>query len=81
MNRIFICYLILNILQFSQFFQYLPGKLQLPGEGKIDWMALLAALEAVGYDGVFNYEVSASLSEIKDNYDRLFAAYNNGGTF
>lgn len=53
----------------------------LPGEGRIDWMALLSAFEAVGYDGVFNYEVSASLPEIKDNYDRLFAAYNNGGTF
>ncbi len=44
--------------------------------GKIDWMALLAAFEKIGYDGIFNYEASASLPEIKENYDRLFADYN-----
>ena len=29
----------------------------LPGEGKTDWQALIAALEAVGYDGPWLYEV------------------------
>lgn len=30
----------------------------LPGEGKIDWPALLDGLLAVGYQGAFNYELS-----------------------
>ncbi len=30
----------------------------LPGEGKIDWQALLSALREVGYDGPFLYELS-----------------------
>jgi len=61
---------------------YVDERHWLPGEngGKIDWMALLAAFEAVGYQGVFNYEATGTLPEIKENYDRLFAAYNNGGT-
>ncbi len=45
--------------------------------GKIDWMALLAAFEDAGYDGIFNYEVNNALPEIKENYDKLFADYNN----
>ena len=55
----------------------------LPGDarGKIDWMALLAAFESVGYQGCFNYESAGSLEEIKENYERLFDAYNNGKTF
>ncbi len=51
----------------------------LPGEGKIDFMALLSALEKSGYDGVFNYEVSTRkypFKEIKENYNRLFEEYN-----
>ena len=31
----------------------------LPGEGKIDWQAMLKALEEVGYNGVWLYEISA----------------------
>lgn len=30
----------------------------LPGEGDINWGAVLQALEEIGYDGVWNYEVS-----------------------
>ena len=30
----------------------------LPGEGKIDWFALIDALKAVGYDGAWLYELS-----------------------
>ncbi len=44
--------------------------------GKIDWMALLAAFEKIGYNGIFNYEATGTLAEIKENYDRLFADYN-----
>lgn len=44
--------------------------------GKIDWMALLAAFEEVGYQGVFNYESAGTLAEIKANYDALFDDYN-----
>ena len=29
----------------------------LPGEGKIDWRGLIDGLEAVGYEGAFNYEI------------------------
>ena len=48
----------------------------MPGKGKIDWNALLGAFEKIGYDGAFNYELSAPLAEIKENYEALFAAYN-----
>ncbi|MBQ7983888.1 MAG: sugar phosphate isomerase/epimerase, partial [Clostridia bacterium] len=59
---------------------YIDERHWLPGEGSIDWMALLAAFEAVGYDGVFNYESAGTLAEIKENYDRLFARYNGEET-
>ena len=49
----------------------------LPGEGKIDWMALIAAFEKIGYNGVFNYETGTTVAEVKANYDKLFAEYNN----
>ena len=49
----------------------------LPGEGKIDWMALIAAFERIGYNGVFNYETGGSVAEVKANYDRLFGEYNS----
>lgn len=48
----------------------------LPLEGKIDWMALIAAFEKIGYDGAFNYECGTSVAEVKANYDKLFAEYN-----
>jgi sugar phosphate isomerase/epimerase len=32
----------------------------LPGEGRIDWHALADALDAAGYDGAWNYELSFS---------------------
>ncbi len=50
----------------------------IPGEGKLDFMAILSALEKIGYDGVFNYEVLKSkytIEQVKQNYDRLFADY------
>ena len=51
--------------------------LEAAGEGTIDWNALLAAFESIGYQGVFNYEVSNTPAEIKANYEQLFAAYHS----
>lgn len=48
----------------------------MPGEGKIDWMALIASFEKIGYNGVFNYEVAGTVADIKANYEKLFAEYN-----
>ena len=53
----------------------------LPGDGLIDWMKVIGNLEKIGYNGVFNYEVSLSkrgytIKDAKDNFDKLFNAYN-----
>ncbi len=48
----------------------------MPGEGKIDWNALIGAFEKIGYKGAFNYELTAPLADIKENYKNLFDAYN-----
>lgn len=48
----------------------------LPGQGKINWNAFIGALEKVGYDGVFNYEVNETAEAIKENYVKLFENYN-----
>jgi sugar phosphate isomerase/epimerase len=48
----------------------------MPGEGKIDWNALLGAFEKIGYKGAFNYELTAPLADIKENYEKLFTAYD-----
>ncbi|MBE6632947.1 MAG: sugar phosphate isomerase/epimerase [Ruminococcaceae bacterium] len=58
-------------------YDFIDERHLLPGEGKIDWMRLIAAFEAIGYNGIFNYEIGkATAKEIKENYDRLFAEYN-----
>ena len=56
---------------------YVDERHWLPGEGKIDWMRLLAAFEKIGYDGVFNYELDNDPAEVKENYEKLFAEYHN----
>ena len=48
----------------------------LPGKGKIDFIKTLAALEKAGYKGPFTYELEAPLAEIKQNFDEIFATYN-----
>ncbi len=58
-------------------YDFIDERHLLPGKGKIDWNAFIGALEKVGYDGVFNYEVNASAEEIKENYVKLFENYNN----
>ena len=55
---------------------YVDERHWMPGEGKIDWMRMLAALEAIGYDGVFNYELGNDPALIKENYKMLFAQYH-----
>lgn len=54
----------------------------LPFEGKINWMEVLATLEEIGYNGVFNYEVLAKYTpkQVKENYDKLFSEYNKMST-
>lgn len=57
---------------------YLDEKHWMPGKGKIDWMRLLEAFEAIGYQGSFNYEVDAEgipAVEIRENFDTLFSRY------
>lgn len=51
----------------------------LPGKGLIAWQRVINALESVGYNGVFNYEVGpdVTLEEIKENFDCLFQEYNS----
>lgn len=48
----------------------------MPGKGKIDWLKLIANLEKLGYNGVFNYELEVSLEEVKNNFITLFNNYN-----
>lgn len=46
----------------------------LPGEGKIDFAAVISALEKTGYEGRFNYEVLGKYTpyQVKENYQKLF---------
>jgi sugar phosphate isomerase/epimerase len=63
---------------------YIDERHVLPKDGKIDWMKLIAALEKIGYQGAFNYEIAREISEyvfytladIKRNFDELFEEYN-----
>ncbi len=57
-------------------YDFTDEKHWMPGEGKIDWTAVLSALETIGYGGVFNYEVARPPEEIKKNYEELFRKYN-----
>lgn len=51
----------------------------MPGDGKIEWMKVLGALETIGYKNAFNYEIRMNgytYKDIKNNYDEMFARYN-----
>lgn len=50
----------------------------IPGhwEGKLDWNMIIRKLEEARYSGVFNYELNVPLKEVKENYEKLFEAYN-----
>ena len=41
-------------------FDFVNERHWLPGEGKIAWDAVVAALDAIGYDGVWMYEIAAA---------------------
>ena len=54
----------------------------LPGDGVLNWNNIIGALEKIGYQGEFTYEVSlrarkTPISEIRKNYEKLFEDYNN----
>ena len=53
---------------------------KMPGDGLNDWNKIIGALEQVGYDGMFNYEVSLgnkyTYEQIIENYNKLFDDYN-----
>ena len=42
---------------------YIDERHVLPKDGKIDWMKLIGALEKIGYQGVFNYEILREMKE------------------
>ncbi len=48
----------------------------MPGQGVVDWPALIAALHEIGFDGPFNYECTPageSFGERLDNIERSFS--------
>ena len=57
---------------------YINERHWLPTQGKIDWQKVIGALEKIGYDGVFNYELCPQYDyeQIKQNFDQLFSNYN-----
>ena len=53
----------------------------MPKSGVNDWMKIIGALEKVGYDGVFTYELimtefGYTFADVRRNYEELFEAYN-----
>ena len=56
---------------------YINERHWMPTKGKIDWNAVLGALQKIGYDGVFNYEVdNTNAKELAQNKKMLFENYN-----
>lgn len=51
----------------------------MPGEGILPWQEIIGALDKVGYNGVFNFEVNSNYTplEVKNCYEKLFKEYNN----
>lgn len=64
---------------------YIDERHWLPGEGRIDWQAVLKAFDEIGYEGVWNYEVNLGncstivrpraldYRDLRRNADELFA--------
>lgn len=53
----------------------------LPKEGVNNWMKIIGALEKIGYNGAFTYEVyrekyGYTYADIRENYEKLFEEYN-----
>lgn len=59
-------------------YDFIKERHLLPKLGQINWNKVIGALEKVGYQGVFNYELTERFSpeEIKQNYIELFDEYN-----
>jgi len=51
----------------------------MPGEGILPWQEIMGALEKVGYNEIFNFEVKSTYSplEVKNCYEKLFKEYND----
>ena len=61
-------------------YDFITEKHLMPGKGKNDWMKIIGALEEVGYNGVFNYEIGMNgytFEDVKANFDELFDRYNS----
>ena len=56
---------------------YINERHWLPTKGKINWQRTIVELKNIGYNGVFNYEVSPdiTLDEVKENYSKLILEY------
>ena len=53
----------------------------MPKQGVNDWMKIINALEKIGYDGAFTYELyqdkfGYTFAQIRENYETLFEEYN-----
>ena len=53
----------------------------LPKQGVNNWMKIIGALESVGYNGAFTYEVERqkygySYADVRKNYEKLFEEYD-----
>lgn len=53
----------------------------MPGDGLNDWNKIIGALEKIGYNGTFNYELNVAkykypYKDIVENYEKLFKEYN-----
>lgn len=50
----------------------------MPLEGTNNWMKIIGALESIGYNGAFTYEVNTgyAFADIRRNYEKLFEEYN-----
>lgn len=53
----------------------------MPKQGVDNWIEIIGALEKIGYDGAFTYELyqdkyGYTYAEIRENYETLFAEYN-----
>ena len=58
-------------------YDFLNERHWLPGEGKIDWVDVIDALEEVGYDGVLLYELGLTPPNTIDRRELCYADFYN----